>query len=104
MWKRNRTKLIVSLVCAAGGVLAYFGYSGPSSDRAFMRGCLLVLGVVLALMLAVARVLRCPRCGADMGWFENLPALGRLRPIHLRYVQCRYCGCVIDRYEGNREV
>ena len=43
--KRNRTKLFVFLTSAAFGVLMYFGYSGPRSDRSFVLGCLLVFGL-----------------------------------------------------------
>ena len=104
MLRRNRTKFVVLLICAAFAVLVYFGYSGPSSDRPFVLKCLVVLGVVVTIVIATARVLRCPRCDADMGRFENLPIMGRLHAIRPRYVECRFCGCVLDRYRDNREV
>lgn len=103
--KYHRTKPAVLLAWAGLGVFIHFGYSGPSSDRRFAVGCVVVLGVILALALLKASVLRCPRCRADMGRFDALPLIHEMGAIgHPRYVACKYCDCVVDRHRGNRVV
>jgi len=104
MWKRHRTKTALVCVILASGVLAYFGYSGPPSDRRFLLWCLLGFGAFLLGSLYFAKILHCPRCGADMGKFASLPIFLRLRTVRPRYAECPDCGCVVDRYNDNRPV
>ena len=100
--RRYRTKPLVLLMLLAAGALAYYGFSGPDSDRAFLGCCLVVVGGILLALIAAAEVVHCPRCRADLGYFHCLGPI-ELAQRMPRYITCRWCGCRIDRWRGGRE-
>jgi len=104
LMKRHRTKLLLSVLLCVIGTLTYLGYRGPASDRRFLLGCLVVTGVFVFALIISAPIVRCPRCDRDMGYFLGLGPLRRMRLPRPRYVACKRCGCVVDRWNDSREV
>lgn len=99
---RHRTKPLLAAVFLLGGVAMYFGYPGPRGDRAFVLGCVIVFEAVILTALYFGRIVHCPQCDADMGYFEGGGPFRRLYQPVPRYISCKRCGCTLDRWNNNR--
>jgi len=101
MIKKHRTKILLTAFVFIAGTVAYVGYSGPGSDRRFLLGCFIVCGIGWIMLMVVARVCRCPQCGADLGYFQGVGRFRRWRKPLPRYISCGNCGCTVDRWNDN---
>ncbi|REJ76804.1 MAG: hypothetical protein DWQ34_14175 [Planctomycetota bacterium] len=104
MFKRHFTKPLTLLFLAAFCAIVHFGYSGPTSDRRFAVGAAVGVSVVVAALIVITPVQRCPACGGDLGRFEGLGPFKRMRLPMPRYRPCRACGRLLDRHNSNRPV
>ena len=100
--KRHPTKIGLSLLLLVVGVITYFGYRGPTSDKKFLLGCLVISGSVCLIGLYFARLARCPKCDADLGYFFGIGPFRQMNRKRPRYITCKQCGQEIDRwtYDG----
>lgn len=99
MLRRNRSKIGLAVVFLACGAIMAFGYDGPESDREFVMQLVIVFEVVLFVILVGARVVRCPDCGDDMGYFHGWGPFRHLRRPLPRRRTCRRCGQTVDLWK-----
>ncbi|MFG0333057.1 MAG: hypothetical protein ACF8TS_06825 [Maioricimonas sp. JB049] len=95
LW-HHRTKTGLALLYLVLAIVVYFGGRGPVGDRAFLLGCLIVIGGVALLLVPVER---CPECDDDLGYFRGIGPLRNMQRRKPRYKTCRQCGHVVDRWE-----
>ena len=91
-----KTKLgLGSFIVIVVAVLCLIPLDMPRGDRNFARGAIVVVGFLLLVLLALADIFYCPKCGADTGRFRAR-LTGRVsKQDRLR---CRKCGCRMNGY------